>query len=1537
MMRAARPMLAVLAFVLALPSAAQASRFYLSTERVFAPGQAPQVKLEANGVSSLDVRLYKLDDPRAWFDKQRDLHRPEEENEEPRPSTVSLLNKGARAGLSRLLDEVRESFGGEGRDVLKRSFPALHESAMEGDEGVEVQEVLPPLREHVLLDAWRHVLPDRGGWIYDAIAVPVSDPGAYLVEAVAGEQVAYTVVLVTDVALVTKQSSERLLVWAVDPASGDPRPGTEVTVLVGGEEKEQAKTGSDGIARFDLGLTHAPVLYATLGKSFTLLDPRFFSANLPEPRAYVYTERPVYRPGQEVFFKGFAREVKDELYKVQTSDKPVQVKVINPEGTVLEQLEVSLSERGSFDGAFELPEEPVFGTWQIVAEIDGKQHGGRFKVMSYIKPEVKLAVRLDNVSVRAGDALTGIVDGQYFFGAPYPDAEVKLTVTRTRFYIPWYVDADYSWYYSEAEYRNTKREVIEETECTLDEKGQCEFDFPTEAGTEDFTYVIEASAKGPTGKTITGRATSTVTRGAFRLVIEQDSLIVKPGKKQTLRLKAEDYSRRPVKTDITVRVSARRVADDGVVETTEVLNKKLATNEDGIAELEVSPDKGGYYEVKVEAKDDKGNRITQEAFLFASADSGDLPFAPADLEIVTDKRSYFAGDTALVLVLAPTPDAQVLFSVEGGDLYRAEVLKAKRHARLVEVKVGERQTPNFFLGAVTIAGGRVYSRQRSVVVPPRERILSVEVSPDKPKAQPGDDVTFSVTVTNYKGDPVKDAEVALGIVDEAIYAISPEIAVPLEAFFFSRKRNDVRTSDSVSFRFFGTSKSTRDKTAQLTGDHEVRFGSMKPQLDDVRKVFKDTAGWFPALVTDDKGRATATIKLPDNLTSWRATARVMTEDTAVGLGKGNVKSSKPLMVRLALPPRLVEDDSGEGAVVVQNLSGETREVDVSFSAVAAAAEGDPTPPELSLDKPLAQKLKVRHGESKRVPFSWTAKGSGPLKITAKAEGGGLSDGLEARLSVDEWASIERVSISGRTKAGGAVAHTLEVPAGASLDETRLEVELSSSTLAAIRGALPYLVQFPWGCVEQTMSRFLPALAVREVEKRIGLPISDVEGGLDRALAGGVQRLWQLQNDDGGWGWFHDGSDLWMTAYVVEGLGQAKALGEPVDEEHMGRAIKALQRQLSRGRADETLRAFAVFALARHGKASGTMLDELDQQTTADKLPVSALSYLTLAAKLAGQDPIAQRAAAALSRAAAVEGSGVERLEAASLRGAEHAPVEAAATALLALSEVGGHDVVAGRLAADLMLSYGDGRFGTTRQTAFAIRALAKDLKQKPTGKTELVVRVGKREVERISLDETGLTSAALRLSPSVKFKSTSVPIEIEQTSGGAVFHTVSLVAPVRAKKLSAKSAGGLKVSRRYRSLSGAQSAWKPGGQTSAVDMGETILVTLTVDSARALEHVFVEDLRPSGLSAIESDSGLQVKGVQLRPRGVHREHRDDRTAFFLKKLKAGRTQLHYLARGGLVGSYHALPARAEAMYLPARHNAVSASATLEVAGSEGER
>ena len=1507
------------------PSPAWAQSFFLSTEQIAAPGDRPTVKVEARDIPHLDVRLYRVGDPAAYFDAQLDLHRPKEDLLRPRASQVSALRRGLQLRLDALRRQLRSRFVVDAKTAMKSIAPDVIASANRGARPARVKKKVPLLKGHVLVDSWIQPLPPRDGWYYGKLEIPPCDAGVYVVEAVHGAQVAHTVVVVSEVALVTKQAADTLLVWAVDATTGEPKPGTRVTVKVRGETRSTKVTGGDGMARFALRDAPTPVIYAAFEDSFTLLDPRFFRANVDAPRVYVFTERPVYRAGQSVFIKGFARAMTDEQYSLPKQDAgtKVDVAIVDARGRAFVTTEAKLSNRGSFDTKFDLPADPTYGTWTAIVTLDGRRYAGEFKVLAFEKPEVLLKVRLDRPTVRARDKISGDVVGRYFYGTPYPEAPVKITVTRTRFYVPWYVDADYAWYYSEAEYRNTQRDVVAETECVLDAAGECPFTFTTADDADDYTYVVEAVSQDPNGRTVVGQAKATVTKGAFRLEIDQAAAVVEPGTPQRFTVRAVDYAGMPVETTVQVIVRARRAADDGVIEVVEALSASRRTDAAGEATFEFDPKQRGYYEIIAAAEDDAKTLLRQESFLFAASGSGDVATRPDDLALITDKRSYFSGETALVLVLSPQADTSVLFTVEGGGLYTAKVVKTTQHAVVVEVPIGDRQSPNFYLGATAVIAGQLYSRTRSVIVPPRDRILSVEVAPDRPKAEPGDDVQLTVSVTDVDGQPVPNAEVALGVVDEAIYAISPEIAVPLEAFFYPRKRNDVRLSDSLTFRFFGRARNTLGPQASMPLAHPYAFGALKPQDDD-RDDDRDTAAWWPALTTDAEGKVSASFSLPDNLTTWRATARVISKSTRVGAGVGRIVSKKPVVVRVALPTSVNEGDEGRGHLSVQNLSGQNRTFSVSYEV-----EG---PLEMKLDTPPAapgpSRVDVQNGELVRIPISWRATAAGEVQVRARATAAGLNDQILRTFSVAPWTDVLQLSYSVDLYGDEATdSQVLRVPRSVDLSKAKLTLSLANSPIAAAQASLPGLIDFPHGCTEQTMSRFVPLLVAKAARNRWQLPVEEAVN-IPTYVAAGIARLGQLQNDDGSWGWFTEGGDGWMTAWVVEGLAEAQKLGADVDADMLERGVEALRRQLSASAAPPDIRAFAAYALSKAGDPMSGMLRRLLDDDADGLLASSGLAYVVMAAKLAGEADILRIAQRRLTtKPHMIQGARGEAAWCLTTgkppRVAERTPVECTALAVRALATVTATaaEVVAGTTF--LMRRFDGVGFGSTRQTALAIRALAAAA---PTAlqANRVVATVDGVALPPITVDGSKIA----RVTPSLKLSNRNVRVELSQQGGSRTFVDVRLKGPER-KTVFERRQRGLRIRRTYRSLKGSDDALRAGRPSRTFQEGDPVLVVLQVTAERPVEHVLIEAPHPAGLAPVLRDGSIKVAGVKRQPPGAFREHRPDRTVFFLRRLQ-GTVQMSYLTRATLPGQYRTLPARAESMYLPESIYGRSTSADIRI-------
>ncbi|MEJ7617023.1 MAG: alpha-2-macroglobulin family protein [Pyrinomonadaceae bacterium] len=264
------------------------------------------------------------------------------------------------------------------------------------------------------------------------------------------------------------------------------------------------------------------------------------------------------------------------------------------------------------------------------------------------------------------------------------------------------------------------------------------------------------------------------------------------------------------------------------------------------------------------------------------------------IKLVPDKKSYRPGETAHVLAMLPTDAAHLLVTTELNSVLTARHVPAAGRAVMIDVPIEERFAPNVYLSVAYVKEGEMYTHDRLLAVPARNKLLSLEILQDKKEYKPRETATYTVLARNADGSPAPGAEVSLGVVDEAIYSIRPEAAGDIRREFYGRRYNRVQTSFTSSYYFSGYSGEkpaalARRKVSNGLADFKNESQYAEPTI---RKEFKDTAFWQPDVVTGSDGKASVKVTLPDNLTTWRATARAVTTDTRVGAGLSRVVSRK---------------------------------------------------------------------------------------------------------------------------------------------------------------------------------------------------------------------------------------------------------------------------------------------------------------------------------------------------------------------------------------------------------------------------------------------------------------------------------------------------------------------------------------------------------------------------------------------------------------------------------------------------------------------
>lgn len=374
----------------------------------------------------------------------------------------------------------------------------------------------------------------------------------------------------------------------------------------------------------------------------------------------------------------------------------------------------------------------------------------------------------------------------------------------------------------------------------------------------------------------------------------------------------------------------------------------------------------------------------------------------------------------------------------------------------------------------------------------------------------------------------------------------------------------------------------------------------------VRSDFRSTILWLPDVLTDANGSATVKVKYPDSLTTWSATARAATTGNQFGIGNTSTRTKQPLIVRLQAPRFFVVGDQVTISGVINNNTDEPMRVATSLTAEGLTVQG------LIVDgqtvKGVQSTVDVKPGSEARVDWHVVVTEAREAKLKVEARGDKYSDAMEKSFTVYEHGIEKFVSRSGKLR-GDSVSINLEIPKARRPDTTMLSVQVAPSMATTMLDALPYLIDYPYGCTEQTMSRFLPAAITAKTLRDLGLnpetAMNRVFGGIDPANAAAthpkgahglnelnaitrqsLERLYNFQHADGGWGWWKEGdSDHFMTAYVLWGMALAQQAGIEVKADVAQRAASYVDKELVEEEANYDQQAWMLHALAVYERSN----------------------------------------------------------------------------------------------------------------------------------------------------------------------------------------------------------------------------------------------------------------------------------------------------------------------------------------------------------------
>lgn len=1343
----------------------------------------------------------------------------------------------------------------------------------------------------------------------------------------------------TDLGILWKKAGETIRVFIFSNTTAEPAADVQVELL-DAEFATLASAGTDSGGEAGLTCQTAPswlaarrgddVCVVAMGpRASSLPIGEWFFAQWDRPavastQAMIFTDRPLYQPGETAHVKGFVRRDEDTSLALPGPIDAVLV-LRDPGYDEVTRWSVTTDDHGAFDADFIVPAAPL-GPYQLQLEMPGLE-GSAFTpllVAAYQPDAFEVDMEMPAVLPAGARGPQIRVTGQYFFGAPITDAEVRWTLNyRRAAFAP---DGFGNFEFLDREADGESRPLA------LRGRGLITGGTPL-----TITPVLPTPVLAPHRGTLTAEVTDlnqqTVTRTTefvreasdFYLGIARpEERVVTSGTEVPLAIIAVRPDGMPLADPVEVTVTVhrwrhhvvRQLGAGGAMtfhrETVEepVLEERGRTvtvekNGDdwtsGTQEtLRFTTDAPGHHQVRVATRDTAGREVVSESWFYV-AGPGETVWSyhsPYRITLVPDKELYQPGETARVLVQTPISGEAVVTLERGPHILRSMRLPLEGNAPVLEIPMNVDDGPGVDVSLVILRGADESTRRfpmpefrygvcRLRVDQPATR-LAVEIDTPAPRVQPGDVVTTTIRVRDHRDRPVPGAGVTFYAVDDGVLALTGfERPDPADVFL-----RPVATRVLTGLSLADLLPEDPDDITFSNKGYLIGGGGAEGPVA-LRENFPGTACWMPALVTGEDGTASATFTAPDALTRYRLVAVAAAGAQAFGSAESAVTIARPLMLLPSLGAFAHSGDRLVARTVVRNETGAGGPVEVRLHTE---------------DSTESVHMPVPEGSTRAADFtlSFLQPGEASFEWSATLHEGGtvFSDRVATNLTVRS--PLLRLRGTYLTEAGEATTDLRE-GINPQLAEGRgqITVTVSNTRLASLGQQIRFLVGYPYGCAEQKSSALLAWVMLEDLAPLV----PDFAGRLPEAphvIDRTVAAIFDMQQPDGGLSFWPGAREsvLFPSAWAAIVLNRAAENGTRLPPQ-WDRLLEYLAAAL-RGMTPETPppllaeRTFAAYALAAAGRAEASYHEELFQRR--DDLPADARAVLALAI-LAADGP-REMVAELLDDDGSAPADGSPFGDATRER----------AIRLLAWTNYRPDSPEVGRLVAELLALGPQQREATTQGNAWALLSLAtyRSVVEQPVGPPPAAsgtIHAGTRAVS-FSVDAA---------TPVFRETFTAAPdeaITLDNPSAARLFmETAFDIAPPLGEQPAQDR--GFAVSRSYRKID------DEGELQEAHDLrvGDRVVVTLRLESAQPAHFVALEDPLPAIFEAVNPAFVSRASGESAGMPGLqasHQEMRTDRVLYFCDVLPAGAHTFQYLARVRLAGEATAPAPKAEAMYRPER-------------------
>jgi uncharacterized protein YfaS (alpha-2-macroglobulin family) len=1319
-----------------------------------------------------------------------------------------------------------------------------------------------------------------------------------------------------------------------------------------------------------------------------------FTAEQERPVIFLFTDRGLYRPGETVSFRGIDRSLLRGRYAAYEGPYEIGVSTGAYQAPVIAALKGGSTKNGGSYGSFTLPANLEPGQYQITYRrgrtINGEnvQIQTAFTVANFERLRFESSVRFPDIPFYQGEKIGASLSASYLAGGGLSGAPYTFYWTRE----PAGFNPDgvwRNWRFGPA--FNDGRSYVAQGEGNLGPDGRADISQESRPdGIEGaaYRYRLEASVQDAARQEIASRASVLVHPASFYIAARLDAkapnnaagnfaaaeasaFFLNAGKAAALSwalVTPDGGPWRPAGTgELLVQFirhdwkQARQAGIGGRVNLVwerveEIAAERRinigapASGTDFISGLyEFTPKQSGLWEARLQSRDSRG-RIAATRFRFYVSGAGWVHWGSDDVDAIsltTDKQRYAPGETAKIMVRSPLEKGKYLLTLEREGIISRQIIELEGSALTIDIPIEESYVPIVYaaISSYTVRPGppqntyyepdldkpRGIFGVTPIYVDHESRHYQIEIENSKTAYRPAEKAEVTVKVS-LNGKPAPETEVSFMAVDRGVVdLIDYHVPDPI-AFFYDPRHFPlgVRGADSRSLLIDPVTYSLSDLQG---GDSEDDSSKLEE-----RKDFRPTAVFEPYLVTGPDGTVTVQFGLPDSLTTYRCTA-VAVGLNNFGIREQDLRVSAPLTAIAALPRKLRWRDTGTVSLILTNLENDPVEAVVSLAATENS--GDPV---VEVDGEDSKTVKIIPGASAEVRFKVAAVGAGEARLVFTLRSPQVNERIIRTLPVDRPSLIETVTTIGNlgTETGfteeGVVLPSL-VPEGTG----NVTVSLSASRLAALKEAVRYLLDYPYGCLEQRTARLLPLAAFEE-----HLDAFDLDSPLKKNGAWNPQKLVEeelaeiakSQHSDGAFPYWPGGSrgEFFVSLRLAHIAALAKAKGWNVPAALNTDRLLSFIASLSADTGhyaykDPFLKGYSLWIRAMYGERIASEISAFLKR--GDELGISGWAFAGLAALELGQKDLAASTRDRVRRFIRPGARSLDLTDTYERRGNYWGyDADRYALALMLFHAVKSDDDMITRLATALIERQRRGTWNNTASSFWAVLAFGKIAGAESAewkGDAPLAAKVSLGGAPLFSTEFKSYGGVSVSYNAGFAdapvndlARDTLLPLRIERSGPGRLYYTASLRYGIPTELAGARDEG-LGVFVETLDTDGrpvTDGRLKPG---------KTYTRRITLSSSRDRTFVALRAPIPSGAEIVDaafvtsSTVAPPVENEQAADEDDYWNWRyygappvrfimDDEVRFHWDFFRAGKRQVEFRFRAVMPGIYPTPPASAECMY-----------------------